>query len=103
MWVIRNLLIVKLLLSVHAAFAGGEPQTVGQISKKEAQVLAEKAFLDATKNSIPKYKIISRDDPADPATWKFLFWGIEEYERPGFHVLVIVNKRTRHVEVMRGE
>ncbi len=98
-------LFASLTLAEEAAKPSDQlprPDTA-EISKKDAKVLAEKAFREATHNSIPKYKVISHDDSGDSTEWKFLFYGIEEYERPGFHTLVIVNKRTRQVEVLAGE
>jgi len=87
----------------HSALGGGESRKDEPLSQKDAREVATKAFLEATKGSIPKYSVKSIDDAGDKDAWRFRFQGSEQYARPGAHAIVKVDKRTAKTEVLLGE
>jgi hypothetical protein len=74
-----------------------------EISESNAKVLAEKIFLKRYKNTIKTYELAVSGESDDKASWYFGFKGTGQYERPGYHAVVEINKKTRKALIFQGK
>jgi len=85
-----------------SASSAPAPTSAAPLTKQEALVLAEKAFLKDT--GIEKYSVReSKSIERQPNVLSFFFQGKDEYTSPGYHAIVEVNIHTRETRVIRGE
>jgi len=104
---VERLVYLGLILSLMAvgilACAGDDSESSTLMTKGEARKVAEEAFKKEWGKVIGKYKIRDSESTKDDASWRFFFEGTEEFARPGYHVIVKVNRQTGQVEFVGGE
>lgn len=71
------------------------------ISESRAKAIATEEFERFTRGRVTKVSVSKLTETAE--SWMFRFAGREDYERPGFHWHVKVNKSTGTAEVIPGE
>jgi len=92
---------VSALLSACSETAGRHKITDYVSDEKDARAIAEDYFLEKTHRKIETYSITSGKQEID--YWAFFFEGTGEFERPGYHWIVKVNKQTGKPEIIWGE
>lgn len=92
---------LSVLLSACSETAGRHKTTHYVYDEKDARVIAEDYFLKMTDRRIETYSIASGKKEID--YWVFFFEGTGEFDKPGYHWIVKVNKQTGKPEIFWGE
>jgi hypothetical protein len=97
---VRRSLLVSLfvvpLVGIQYCDAGTTPVT----TEKEAEAIAEAAFLKHTKHAITDYSV--RPGPHSPKEWRFFFMGEKSFAIPGNHWDVAVDRSTGAITIQDG-
>jgi hypothetical protein len=80
--------------------AKGQPSP-SSAAANAAQAQAETAFRNATDGRIRTYTISLAEE--SPAAWRFFIEGTGDFDRPGYHWVVTIDKTTREASVHSGE
>jgi len=73
----------------------------GSVDVTKAKAIAEHAFVEATRGKVTRYSV-GNGTPTNFG-WEFLVRGEGEFERPGNHWIVRVDRRTGSTVVQVGE
>jgi hypothetical protein len=91
--------ILTLAGVIHCALLSNEKK---MISKEQAIEIAKKKFSQLDYGPLDRYRITVTDQ-FSKIRWTVLFEGVGEYARPGFHVIIEVDKKTGTLTVLPGE
>jgi hypothetical protein len=95
------ILFVLVLVSCATPMAGKTSSPGDGATLKEFEAIATQAFTEATRGGVPKYRVARREERTNQ--WSFLIVGTEEYERPGYHWIVLVDKVSKKAQVLPGQ
>jgi hypothetical protein len=93
------MLLASLLLLEPCRSAGVDKQPV--TSEHAAAAIAEAAFLESTGHEVTSYSIHARKHTAK--YWWFQIEGKDQFDKPGYHWTVSVDRATGKTKVLSGQ
>jgi hypothetical protein len=72
------------------------------ITSEKAAEIAKKEFLELKMGPLDEFNM-EVSDKIQEGRWDVIFTGRGQYQRPGYHVAILIDKTTGNVKVIRGQ